>query len=604
MKLACKFCWFIFLLPFLLTAQDTLRFTPTVGYQTFKVREPVLRMKPGQVLISETMMGQYYTKEGGAWPGEVGPIYIEGATPQDQLVVKLLRVRPNRDLAPAAISGNFGGLASDVRVRLLNQPVPNERFLWQLDRERNLGILDLKRSSMPRIEAPLAPMLGRLAVAPRGEESYTGLWPGYFGGNMDAPEIREGVTVYLPIFHEGAYFYFGDGHALQGYGEIAGTGLEATMDVTLQIDLIKNKPIDWPRIEDDEYIMVAGSARPLIDAFRLAHVELIEWLETEYGFDRWEAYQVLSQVGTSSVSNIVDPQYTVVAKFPKKYLPQPEAHSLFGEPLYALAIPTEQRARLDSNLAKAQAYYQQNPKDPERIIWLGRRLAYLWRYREAIEVFSKGIALHPKSYKLLRHRGHRYITVREFDNAIADLEKAAKLIRNVPDETEPDGAPNQYNIPTSTSHSNIWYHLGLAYYLKGDFENALRSFLECMKFSKNDDMICATSDWLYMIYRRLGRVAEAQKVLDSIHENMNILENHAYHKRLLMYKGLLSPDSLLDAKNASDLDIATQGYGVGNWYFYNGETEKAKEIFARVRKGKYWAAFGYIAAEADLWRGR
>lgn len=405
MKLAFKFCWLILLLPFSLLAQDTLRFTPTAGYQTFKVREPVLRMKPGQVLISETMMGPYYTKEGGAWPGEVGPIYIEGATPQDQLVVKLLRVRPNRDLAPAAISGNFGGLASDVRVRLLNPPVPNERFLWQLDRERNLGILDLKRSSMPRIEAPLAPMLGRLAVAPRGEESYTGLWPGYFGGNMDAPEIREGVTVYLPIFHEGAYFYFGDGHALQGHGEIAGTGLEATMDVTLQIDLIKNKPIDWPRIEDEEFIMVAGSARPLIDAFRLAHVEVIEWLETEYGFDRWEAYQVLSQVGTSSVSNIVDPQYTVVAKFPKKYLPQPEAHSLFGEPLYAPAIPAEQRAKLDSNLVKAQADYRQNPKDEEHIIWLGRRLAYLWRYREAIEVFSKGITLHPKSHRLLRHRG-------------------------------------------------------------------------------------------------------------------------------------------------------------------------------------------------------
>lgn len=303
-------------------AQDTLRFTPTVGHQTFKVREPVLRMKPGQVLVSETMMGGYYTKEGGAWPGEVGPIFIEGATPNDQLVVKLIRVRPNRDLAPAAISGNFGGLGSDVRVRMLNPPVPNERFLWQLDRLRNLGILELPRSRVKRIEAPLAPMLGRVAVAPRGEESYGGLWPGYFGGNMDAPEIREGVTVYLPIFHEGAYFYFGDGHALQGHGEIAGTGLETTMAVTLQIDLIKNKPIDWPRIEDDDYLMVAGSARPLIDAFRLAHVELIEWLETEYGFDRWEAYQVLSQVGTSTVANIVDPQYTVVAKFPKKYLPK------------------------------------------------------------------------------------------------------------------------------------------------------------------------------------------------------------------------------------------------------------------------------------------
>ncbi len=325
MKAIRKFGWIWLVVCFSvsLLAQDTLRFTPTTGYQTFKVREPVLRMKPGQVLISETMMGAYYTKEGGAWAGEVGPIYIEGATPQDQLVVKLLRVRPNRNWALAQIHPNFGGLASDVRVRLLNPPVPNERFFWQLDLNRNLGMLELPRSRLKKIAAPLAPMLGRVAVAPRGEESYTGLWPGYFGGNMDAPEVCEGATVYLPIFHEGAYFYFGDGHALQGQGEIAGTGLETTMAVTLQIELIKNKPIDWPRIEDHEFIMVAGSARPLIDAFRLAHVELIEWLEEDYGFDRWEAYQVLSQVGKSTVANIVDPQYTVVAKFPKKYLPQP-----------------------------------------------------------------------------------------------------------------------------------------------------------------------------------------------------------------------------------------------------------------------------------------
>ena len=309
--------------PLILLSQDTLRFTPTTGYQTFKVREPVLRMKPGQVLVSETMMGAYYSKEGGAWAGEVGPIFIEGATPEDQLVVKLLRVRPNRNFAMAQIQPGFGGLASDVRVRMLNPPIPNERFFWQLDLKRNMGMLELPRSRLKKIEAPLAPMLGRVAVAPRGEESYTGLWPGYFGGNMDAPEVCEGATVYLPIFHEGAYFYFGDGHALQGQGEIAGTGLETTMAVVLQLDLVKNKPIDWPRLEDEEFIMVAGSARPLIDAFRLAHVELIEWLEEDYGFDRWEAYQVLSQVGKSTVANIVDPQYTVVAKFPKKYLPKP-----------------------------------------------------------------------------------------------------------------------------------------------------------------------------------------------------------------------------------------------------------------------------------------
>ncbi len=304
-------------------AQDTIRFIQTTpGSQAFRVREPVLRVKPGTVLVSKTLMGGYYTEEGGAWPGEVGPIYVEGATTKDQIVVRILKLTPNHDLAPARVNPNFGGLQTDVRVRLLNPPIADERFLWRIDPTRKFGKLDLPKSRLKNIEVPLAPMLGRVAVAPRGEEAFGGLWPGDFGGNMDAPEIREGATVYLPVFHEGAYVYFGDAHALQGHGEIAGTGLETTVDVVLQIDLIKNNAIRWPRIENREFIMVAGSARPLIDAFRLAHVELIEWLEKEYGFDRWEAYQVLSQVGSSTVANIVDPLYTVVAKFPKRYLPK------------------------------------------------------------------------------------------------------------------------------------------------------------------------------------------------------------------------------------------------------------------------------------------
>lgn len=304
-------------------AQDTIRFIQTTpGSQAFRVREPVLRVKPGTVLISKTLMGDYYTEEGGAWPGEVGPIYVEGATTKDQIIVRILKLTPNHDFAPARVNPNFGGLQTDVRVRLLNPPIADERFLWRIDPTRKFGKLNLPKSRLKNIEVPLAPMLGRVAVAPRGEEAFGGLWPGDFGGNMDAPEIREGATVYLPVFHEGAYVYFGDAHALQGHGEIAGTGLETTVDVVLQIDLIKNNAIRWPRIENREFIMVAGSARPLIDAFRLAHVELIEWLEKEYGFDRWEAYQVLSQVGSSTVANIVDPLYTVVAKFPKRYLPK------------------------------------------------------------------------------------------------------------------------------------------------------------------------------------------------------------------------------------------------------------------------------------------
>jgi len=193
--------------------------------------------------------------------------------------------------------------------------------VWQLDRQRNVGILDLPNSASKRIELPLSPMLGRVAVAPAGQEAFGGLWPGNFGGNMDTSDIREGTTVYLPVFHDGGYFYYGDGHALQGDGEIVGSGLETTMDVTLAFDVIKGQRIAWPRIEDETHIMVAGSVRPLIDAFRIAHVEMIQWLIDDYGFEKMEAYQVLSQAGTARVANVVDPNYTVVAKFPKSALP-------------------------------------------------------------------------------------------------------------------------------------------------------------------------------------------------------------------------------------------------------------------------------------------
>jgi len=305
-----------------LGAQDTVRFEPKIAQPTFAVREPVLRIKPKTVLISRTNFGPYYTEKGGAFPGEVGPIYIEGATTNDILVVKIRRVRPNHDIAAAQIYSDFGGLATESRVRMLNDPIKPRRYIWRLDRKRNTATTELPDSRMKKIEIDLQPMLGRVAVAPRGAEAFSGIWPGNFGGNMDAPEIREGATVYLPIFHDGAYFYFGDGHARQGHGEVAGTGLETSMDVVLELDLIKGKTIDWPRVENKDYIMVVGSARPLMDAFRLAHVELIEWLADEYGFGKLDAYALLGQVGESSIANVVDPLYSVVAKFPKRFLPK------------------------------------------------------------------------------------------------------------------------------------------------------------------------------------------------------------------------------------------------------------------------------------------
>jgi acetamidase/formamidase len=306
-----------------LASGETIKFEPTAGVQSFAVREPVLRIKPGDIVESRTFSkpGDYYDRQGGAWAGEVGPFYIEGATPEDTLVVKILKVRPNRSTAVSQLNPNgISGVAADSRTRMLNDPLPARRFVWEIDTAKLTGRLVLPNSSAREIVVDLQPMLGRLAVAPAGVEAFGGLWPGNFGGNMDATDAREGTTVYLPIFHEGAYFYFGDGHALQGDGEICGSGLETTMDVALQFDLIKGKPIRWPRMEDATDIMVAGSVRPLIDAFRIAQVELIEWLVADYGFEKLEAYQIVSQVGHTRVANVVDPNYTVVAKFPKRYL--------------------------------------------------------------------------------------------------------------------------------------------------------------------------------------------------------------------------------------------------------------------------------------------
>jgi tetratricopeptide (TPR) repeat protein len=282
----------------------------------------------------------------------------------------------------------------------------------------------------------------------------------------------------------------------------------------------------------------------------------------------------------------------------------PEATSLFGRPLVSASPAGEEKARLEANLAAAQAAYDRDRESADAAIWLGRRLAYLGRFRNAIDTYSQGIERHPNEPRLYRHRGHRYITIRKFDLAIADLRRAAQLTSGKPDEIEPDGAPNKAGIPRSTLQSNIWYHLGLAYYLANDFEHALEAYREGMKVSRvNDDMMVATSDWLYMTLRRLKRDTEARQILDPIREQMDVLENGAYHARLLMYKGLRSPDSVLNLNTADDVQIATQGYGVGNWHLVNGDAKKAREVFERVLAGKAWAAFGYIAAEADLKRG-
>lgn len=304
------------------TAQEVVHFEPTTSYRTFAVREPVLTIRPNTELHTRTWHDAYYEPGGGPFPGEVGPFYVEGAEPGDTLVVEILEVTPNHDLAASQLNPFFGSLASDAKTRMINDPIEPRRYEWRLDREAMTGTVDLPDSAVGQMTIDLQPMLGRLAVAPANGEEFGALWPGNFGGNMDAREVSAGTTVYLPVFNEGTYLYFGDGHARQGEGEVNGTALETSMDVVLRIDLIKQQWIQWPRLEDDEHIMVAGSARPLIDAFRIAHVELIDWLATDYGFARHDAYMLLGQLAESSVANVVDPNYTVVAKFPKRFLPE------------------------------------------------------------------------------------------------------------------------------------------------------------------------------------------------------------------------------------------------------------------------------------------
>lgn len=277
---------------------------------------------------------------------------------------------------------------------------------------------------------------------------------------------------------------------------------------------------------------------------------------------------------------------------------------LDGRVFSAPELSEQTKARLDSNLAVAQKNFDENLSE-DNYIWLGRRQAYLSQYSEAIKTFSEGIDKFPESYKLFRHRGHRYITMRKFDKALADLQQAAALMPQEI-EIELDGQPNKINKPLSTTQFNSWYHLGLAHYLRGDFESASKAYEQCMKVSTNDDLICATSDWLYMTYQKLGMKGEAQNVIGRIPaDSMNIIENDSYYLRLQMYKGLLPPDDLLKvtAENDDvDLALATQGYGVGNWYLAQGDTTRAVEIFKQVVAGKNFAAFGFIASEVELQR--
>jgi tetratricopeptide (TPR) repeat protein len=279
-----------------------------------------------------------------------------------------------------------------------------------------------------------------------------------------------------------------------------------------------------------------------------------------------------------------------------------EALSLLGDSLERPRLDTAVQRRMQEQLAQAREALAAKPNDPDLLIWEGRRLAYLSRYNDAIRVFSDGIARFPNDARFYRHRGHRYISIRKLDAAIADFEKAAQLMAGKPDEVEPDGQPNARNIPIGSLQSNVWYHLALAYYLKGDWNNAARAARSGIAVSTNPDRLVSQTHWLYMALRRAGRIQEAAAALEPIRAGFDIIENESYYRLVQMYKtGVPASvvDSILGAgvQNPSDASFA---YGVANWVLYHGDTTRAVRAFEQLMSGGSWASFGFIAAEADV----
>jgi amidase len=242
---------------------------------------------------------------------QTGPIYVEGAAKGDTLAVHILEIEPTRDFVASAFIPYFGGLTATDKTALLHEPLPEQVFIYPL----RDGAIELPR----QIRVPYAPFLGTLATSPEIEAIST-LAPGPFGGNMDVADVCPGNVVRLPVSVEGAYLYTGDAHAAQGDGELCGVACEMTARVRLRVELEKGKTIFWPRIESDTELMAVGSARPMEDAARIAWMELIRWLAADYGFAPLEAYQLLTQAGRMRVGNMVDPQYSMVAKLEKRYL--------------------------------------------------------------------------------------------------------------------------------------------------------------------------------------------------------------------------------------------------------------------------------------------
>jgi len=310
-------------------AQTVVRYEPKESdlKYLFGVARPVATVKPGDIIDTKTFdcFVNKIRKPGDTLamvPGDnplTGPFYIEGAEPGDTLVVKILELTVDGDQGVGALAPGFGALNATNYTPMLHTPVPEKIWFYAIDRAKNeatFSALDSKFST----RIPLHPFLGCLGVAP-ALESRSSVTPAEHGGNMDAPEASAGNTVYFPVTQKGALLYLGDGHAAMGDGEIAGTAIEVPMHARMQVDLIKGQKIAWPRFENERQIMALGAYRPLDDTLRIAFTELIGWITSETTLSQLDAYQLLSQVGRVHVTEMVDPNYVVIASIDKKFLP-------------------------------------------------------------------------------------------------------------------------------------------------------------------------------------------------------------------------------------------------------------------------------------------
>ena len=310
-------------------AQTVVRYEPKESdlKYLFGVARPVATVKPGDIIDTNTFdcFVNKIRKPGDTLamvPGDnplTGPFYIEGAEPGDTLVVKILELNVDGDQGIGALAPGFGALNTTNYTPMLHTPVPEKIWFYAIDRAKNeatFSALDSKFST----RIPLHPFLGCLGVAP-ALESRSSVTPAEHGGNMDAPEASAGNTAYFPVTQKGALLYLGDGHAAMGDGEIAGTAIEVPMHARMQVDVIKGQKIAWPRFENERQIMALGAYRPLDDTLRIAFTELIGWITSETTLSQLDAYQLLSQVGRVHVTEMVDPNYVVIASIDKKFLP-------------------------------------------------------------------------------------------------------------------------------------------------------------------------------------------------------------------------------------------------------------------------------------------